>query len=352
LTPVKQALLGLCLALQARPAAARTAAFQHGWQQWWEQSVTSAPVSSEQKATPPDDKPTARRVEQVERASVSNEKSLPAQDDVVLTATARHEDGADIIRPARQEVAARASGQTAGGEEWTPAARRPEVEAPLHESDIPAAVEAQETEPELDTLSWATNGVETRLGGVLYLLNVMRRLDLPASAEAGWGIAGQIGAWGLLELLGRALLSSAAEAIAADPLWRVLAELDGRAPDEMPGADFRQAGDGDFPSGWLEIAKRNDGKPAVQMAGISPDLARWLDVAVPVIRCRLAEALALPESEIGALLQVPGRLFVTRTHLDLIMPLSAISLPVRKAGLDSNPGWLAAFGRIVTFHFQ
>jgi hypothetical protein len=34
------------------------------------------------------------------------------------------------------------------------------------------------------------------------------------------------------------------------------------------------------------------------------------------------------------------------------MPLSAISLPVRKAGLDSNPGWLAAFGRIVTFHFQ
>jgi hypothetical protein len=88
------------------------------------------------------------------------------------------------------------------------------------------------------------------------------------------------------------------------------------------------------------------------MAGISPDLARWLDVAVPVIRCRLAEALALPESEIGALLQVLGRLFVTRTHLDLIMPLSAISLPVRKAGLDSNPGWLAAFGRIVTFHFQ
>jgi hypothetical protein len=33
------------------------------------------------------------------------------------------------------------------------------------------------------------------------------------------------------------------------------------------------------------------------------------------------------------------------------MPLEAADLRLRRAGLDSDPGWVPWFGRIVSFHF-
>jgi hypothetical protein len=42
---------------------------------------------------------------------------------------------------------------------------------------------------------------------------------------------------------------------------------------------------------------------------------------------------------------------VTATHVDLVMPMNEISVPVRLAGLDANPGWVPELGRVVTFHF-
>jgi hypothetical protein len=35
-----------------------------------------------------------------------------------------------------------------------------------------------------------------------------------------------------------------------------------------------------------------------------------------------------------------------------VMSLNDISLPVRLAGLDCDPGWLPDFGRVVKFHFE
>ena len=52
------------------------------------------------------------------------------------------------------------------------------------------------------------------------------------------------------------------------------------------------------------------------------------------------------------LLVCPGQLYVTATHVDLVMPLDAITIPVRLAGLDRNPGWLPDFGRVILFHFE
>ena len=77
----------------------------------------------------------------------------------------------------------------------------------------------------------------------------------------------------------------------------------------------------------------------------------WLSVAVPVLRQRLAQALggALP---VEALLGVPGRLHLTSSHVDLVQPLDALPFAVRRAGLDRDPGWLPAFGRVVSFHFE
>jgi hypothetical protein len=57
---------------------------------------------------------------------------------------------------------------------------------------------------------------------------------------------------------------------------------------------------------------------------------------------------------IGALerLVVPGRLYVTSSHVDLVISLDHADLSVRASGLDRDPGWLPAYGRVVYFHFE
>ncbi len=54
----------------------------------------------------------------------------------------------------------------------------------------------------------------------------------------------------------------------------------------------------------------------------------------------------------SALLARPARLHVTATHVDLVMRLDSATLPVRRSGLDRNPGWHAGLGRVVLFHFE
>jgi hypothetical protein len=46
-----------------------------------------------------------------------------------------------------------------------------------------------------------------------------------------------------------------------------------------------------------------------------------------------------------------GRLYATRTHVDLTMSLNQATAPVRMAGLDANPGWVPALGRVINFSF-
>jgi hypothetical protein len=91
------------------------------------------------------------------------------------------------------------------------------------------------------------------------------------------------------------------------------------------------------------------------ITGIDHALRHWLSLAVPFIRLRLAYALGTyppVESLREALLARAGRLYVTATHVDLVMELEAVSLPVRLAGLDRSPGWLGEFGRAILFHFE
>jgi len=38
--------------------------------------------------------------------------------------------------------------------------------------------------------------------------------------------------------------------------------------------------------------------------------------------------------------------------VDVFMSLNDISLPLRMAGLDRNPGWLPEFGRFMLLHFN
>jgi hypothetical protein len=260
------------------------------------------------------------------------------------------------------------------------------------------------------------------LAGVLYLINLMQRLDLPSCFEQDWGLASQVGAWGTLEVLGRALLGSEAADRAEDPLWRVLAALDGREDRKLPGEGFcggprfrlppvwqAEAASGgqdpwlwatngqrlrlwnsqgympvDCPGPTRESAAEKRAREKLQpylasgdsielhsadfqnaplqdlsgtlVARLNPDLNRWLVLVLPYLQFRLEQFLR-PGGE-GAfdlektMLRFHGRLFVTSTHLDLVLSLEEISLPVRMAGLDRDPGWLVDFGRVVQFHFE
>ncbi len=87
--------------------------------------------------------------------------------------------------------------------------------------------------------------------------------------------------------------------------------------------------------------------------GLSAPLRRWLSLAVAFIRWDLQHSLAdFANCEALDWLYQPGRLYVTSTHVDLVMCLKFVSVPLRLAGLDRNPGWLPDFGRIIQFHFE
>jgi hypothetical protein len=91
--------------------------------------------------------------------------------------------------------------------------------------------------------------------------------------------------------------------------------------------------------------------------GCPPHLGRWLAAALPAVRRRLLLALAGRRAAPGRrdpvarALAVRGRLYLTSSHVDLVLPLAAAELAARRAGLDRDPGWLPAFGRVVSFHF-
>jgi hypothetical protein len=194
----------------------------------------------------------------------------------------------------------------------------------------------------------------------------MRHLGLPGCFEETWKLASQVGPWGVLELLGRSLLREGSERLATDPIWAALAKLDGREPRTLPGEGFAGRGDFVLPAAWLaqaDVDQDNawlwavDAEPSNPLlVGLNPDLACWLVLVLPYIRCRLQLALGGTESEplnlAQVLLLVRSRLYVTSSHVDLVMRLDDMSLPARLVGLDFDPGWLPDFGRVVQFHFE
>jgi hypothetical protein len=47
----------------------------------------------------------------------------------------------------------------------------------------------------------------------------------------------------------------------------------------------------------------------------------------------------------------PGRVSITRTHIDVIFDHKQADMRIRKAGLDLNPGWTPFLGKIVQFQY-
>ncbi|MDQ1613419.1 MAG: hypothetical protein QOG00_3350 [Pyrinomonadaceae bacterium] len=91
----------------------------------------------------------------------------------------------------------------------------------------------------------------------------------------------------------------------------------------------------------------------LQLRGRTP-LARWVECVHLYTRARLRLALGTNDAQRAArlLCERHARVFVTATHVDVVMRLAELPFEVRVAGLDRDPGWIPAAGRVVAFHFE
>lgn len=208
-----------------------------------------------------------------------------------------------------------------------------------------------------DSSVFQENGINTQLCGVFYLINLMLDLDLPDCFEEDFGLSSQVGAWGTLELLARAIIGND-NRFKTDPIWNILAEFDGRKDGTLVGNQMNEGGSYKMPILWIEKCNQKmDAAFHLEKAlpGLSPQLSGFMSCIMPFIRwyIRLAlDAGSKKEEPERDMLICNGRLYITSTHIDIMMKLDDISIPVRMAGLDADPGWAVNFGRVVKFHFE
>jgi hypothetical protein len=148
----------------------------------------------------------------------------------------------------------------------------------------------------------------TGQGGLLYLLNVLNRSEIQSLMETWWHQLPN--GWGWLYRLGQEL-----QLDETDPITPFLATqlgFDHRTElEQLPPLPARTK--------LLELTGRWYGRAALWQPG---------------------------------LLLLTARIHFSPSHVDMYLPLSAVQLPVRLAGLDINPGWLPWLGRVVTFHYD
>lgn len=80
--------------------------------------------------------------------------------------------------------------------------------------------------------------IDTELSGVMYLINLLRQLDVPNCFPGQCDLDQKISRWELLDGLARALLGGSYINYSHDPVWRILTELDGRRFDDKIGYDI------------------------------------------------------------------------------------------------------------------
>jgi hypothetical protein len=162
-------------------------------------------------------------------------------------------------------------------------------------------LQAQDRDLDLDQF-------HTGQGGLLYLLNVLNRSEIQSLMEKLWQQLPN--GWGWLYRLGQEL-----QLDETDPITSFLATQLGfehrTELEQLPPLPARLK--------LLELAGRWYGRAALWQ----PDL-----------------------------LLLTARIHFSPSHVDMYLPLSAVQLPVRLAGLDINPGWLPWLGRVVTFHYD
>lgn len=178
-------------------------------------------------------------------------------------------------------------------------------------------------------------GESTSAGGLFFLLHVLWRLGIaalldryPALTEADF--AGHI----LLRLADKA------GAPEHDPIRMCLPPPDVQwsPPNELlRDTEFMRAC---VPVGFLRLAASITGSDALLRVWVLA-ARRW---------CWRIGHLTLTETVCR-----PGRVWLTRTDLDVTFPLALADIRIRRIGLDIDPGWvpwMGLLGKVVRFHYR
>ena len=241
--------------------------------------------------------------------------------------------------------------------------------------------------------------IDTRLGGVFYLLPFALFLELYSDFTRPLEPGLTLSPWDFLALLAPKLLTDPSR---DDPLWPLLARLAGRRRRERPGSGFRPPEEWHTPKSWLaafdhngtwhwsaaggtlrlmhpagfpvaavprtdapartqltrELRRLRPLAPTIRRAALPREaakpVARWATRLAAYADARLRRALDLEpgDSLDDNLFRRRARVFVTPTHVDVVLRLADLPLAVRFAGLDRTPGWIPAAGRHVGLHFE
>lgn len=454
------ALLGVSLALQEAPHAARSKKFEDAFVLWRESTLraliavpqpearartdSDAPAENNTQTTPPLD----TRATSCER---QQETVVPLKPASLRSATSPTP--ASFELPPSITTALPSSGEA--GPHWpraplaapnvspsttivpisTPAgAQRPILTGSSLPDNVAPAVGPPDFSTERKFLSQCAPGYElttlhpkpvslaeesfsTNLGGAFFLVNLLKALGLPGSLEIASNCSLDLSPWELLELVARGLLSPSHDCFASDSLWEALALLDVRPANTHAGAHFTPSNLYRIPKGWLsffspistkgirvrlrnshlelwhadgfpisrrEVVSRHAGseiseeltyltegsvslfplrKADQRFCGCQPNglrvrmaLRQFLAFLLPYVRARLASALGISRQIHFAiaktLLFQPAKIWLTLTHVDVVLDLNRASGKVRLSGLDADPGWVPSLGRVVKFHFR
>jgi hypothetical protein len=383
LAPESVCLLGVALILAHAPAQAQSAGFPQAVERWWRAELRQrnhsvglrAAAAQAHTAVGPD----VSGLESVDTLALLSAVLRPDKTaSLQVAVTGQRPDTLEPSTPAlqganRSGVAQEPTTTSDGGVDVSATQRRPVSQSDIENVSSEAAKPAAAA-PGAKPADWL-DGVVTELGGALFLINIMQRLDLPGCFERDWRLASQVGPWGVLELLARSLLAwrsalsttlkvGNAEHLTADPLWSPLAALAGRVPGDLPGAHFVALNASlRVPAAWSHWLGHEAAKQVIELSSIAPlvdpllasvsdDMRRWLAAVTPLLGQMVRRALGDGTDLAGDLLLRRGRLYVTSSCVDLVLPLESVSMPVRMAGLDFDPGWLPAFGRVIRFHYR
>jgi hypothetical protein len=173
-------------------------------------------------------------------------------------------------------------------------------------ADVPSSAVPDGPEPDR---------VDTALGGAFYLLNLLEELDLPDAADGPDELGGRLTRWGVLALV----LGAWPDVDPADPL---LALVEGLA--------------------WPGRARLSGRNPA-----LGPGALRWGERTAEALQAVLATRGLGP-----GLVRVAAHVECTWFSVRVFLALHDVDLDVRRSGLDRDPGWVPALGRLVELVFR
>jgi hypothetical protein len=280
--------------------------------------------------------------------------------------------------------------------------------------------EAELPEEHLDSddevnLHFSDTWVDTHIGGILFLINLLRQLDMPQAFDDHWRLGQQISPWALVDLFARTLLGKQFSDFYTDPVWRIIAKLDGRRTKLKIAKKFVGQANYHIPLAWyqwlkvdkvywatsgrrlriwteacvlVETTYEDDAyqscitelqpyefdhsqgglqqgayrsaplaaRSHLLAAGINPDFARLLAVITPFVQTFLKQQLQLKTTDkralVRELLLLDSRIYLSSSHIDLVANIEQTNFRLRCAGLDQDPGWLPDYGRVVLIHFS